>query len=80
MEPGQIEAIEVMIEKTDKLIHVGNYVAEVSVELIYDDNTWSPSLSHEDALKIDRVRDALEMGDLQAASKEAKVFELKAVA
>jgi hypothetical protein len=80
MESGQIEAIEVMIEKTDKLIHVGNYVAEVSVELIYDDNAWSPSLSHKDALKLDRVRDALESGDLKSASKDAKVFELKAVA
>jgi hypothetical protein len=69
-----------MIEKTTKLIHIGEYVAEVPIELIYDDNAWSPSLSNDDALKIDRVRDALESGDVKAASKDAKVFELKAVA
>ncbi len=69
-----------MIEKAARLIQVGDYAAEVAIELVYDDHTWSPSLSHEDALKIDRVRDALEAGDLKAASKDAKVFELKAVA
>ena len=68
------------VEKTTKLIHIGDYAAEVEIDLIYEDDMWSPSMSHEDALKIDRVRDALETGDLRAASLDAKVFKLKQVA
>ena len=35
-----------------KLIHEGQYAAEVEVELIYDDDDgWSPYLSLEDAYK-----------------------------
>ncbi len=35
-----------------------------------------PYLSLSDALKLERVEDALKAGDLIAASREAKVFEL----
>ena len=68
------------VEKTTKLIHIGDYAAEVEIDLIYEDGMWSPSMSHDDALKIDRVRDALETGDLRAAGLDAKVFKLKQVA
>ena len=59
-----------------KLIHEGQYAAEVEVELIYDDQGWSPYLSVEDAYKLDDVRDALRRGDIEAAAKLARVFRL----
>lgn len=59
-----------------KLIHEGRYAAEVEVELIYDDQGWSPYLSVEDAYKLDDVRDALRRGDIEAAAKLARVFRL----
>ena len=62
-----------------KLVHEGNYVAEVEVELIETDEGWSPYLSLEDAYKLDDVRDALRRGDLQAALSLARVFELQPV-
>ena len=40
-----------------KLVHEGNYVAEVDVELIETDDEWSPYLSLEEASKLDDVRD-----------------------
>lgn len=65
-----------MIERTTKFIHIGKFGAEVQVDLIVDETGWSPYLSHEDALKLDRVRRALKEGNLAAAAREAKVFEL----
>jgi hypothetical protein len=80
MEPGQTGSKTKMIEKTTKFIHVGKYAAEIPVDLILDEVGWSPAISHDDALKIDRVRDALEAGDLKKAAHDAKVYELTAVA
>lgn len=63
-----------------KLIHEGDYVAEVDVELIDTDEGWSPCLSVEDALRLDNVRDALQRGDLKAAAGNARLFRLEPVA
>jgi len=63
-----------------KLVHEGQYVAEIDVELIDSDSGWSPYLSLEDAYKIDDVRDALRRGDLKAASGLARIFTLTPVA
>lgn len=68
-----------MTRKTIKLIHEGKYAAEVPVELIEDDTGWSPYLSVEDATKLDAVRKALRQGDVAAAAKHARVFELTPV-
>ena len=38
-----------------KLVHEGKYVAEVQVEVEYDDTGWSPYLSVQDAYKLDEV-------------------------
>ena len=65
---------------TTKLVHEGNYVAEVDVELIESDTGWSPSLSLDDAYRLDDVRAALRRGDIKKASDLARVFELKPVA
>lgn len=62
-----------------KLVHEGEYVAEVDVELIYSDEGWSPYLSLEDAYKLDDVREALRQGDVKRASRLAKVFTLTPV-
>jgi len=62
-----------------KLVHEGNYVAEVKVEVIYADDGWSPYLSVEDAFKLDDVRDALRRGDLKAATRIARVYSLTPV-
>lgn len=62
-----------------KLVHEGQYVAEVEVELIEDDTGWSPYLSVEDAHKLDDVRSALRRGDIKGAAKLARVFSLTPV-
>ena len=63
-----------------KLIHEGDYVAEVDVSLMETDNGWSPYLSLDDAYKLDDVRSALRRGDIKTAAHSAKVFTLTAVA
>ena len=62
-----------------KLVHEGKYVAEVNVELIINDDGWSPYLSLEDAYKLDDVRQALQQGNLDIATKLARVFTLTPV-
>lgn len=59
-----------------KLVHEGEYVAEVDVELIYTDEGWSPYLSLDDARKLDDVREALRRNDLQTATNLARVYKL----
>lgn len=63
-----------------KIVHEGDYVAEVDVELIYTDEGWSPYLALQDAYKLDDVRDALKRGDLKAASKLGRIYKLTRVA
>lgn len=62
-----------------KLVHEGAYAAEVDVELIYTNEGWSPYLSLADARKLDEVREALRRGDLETASRLARVFKLTPV-
>jgi len=62
-----------------KLIHEGRYAAEVAVDLIEDDTGWSPYLSLDDAKKLDAVRVALRAGNIAAAAKHGRVFELQPV-
>jgi len=58
-----------------KLIHEGEFVAQVDVELVYTkEQGWSPYLSLDDAQKLDDVREALQRGDLEApAARSARV-------
>ena len=58
-----------------KLVHEGEYAAEVDIELI-DGEGWTPYLTLEDAEKLDDVREALRSGDIKRASKLAKVYHL----
>jgi len=63
-------------KQTTKLIHFGNYVAEVDVELVYTDDEWSPYLSVSDAMKLDDVREALRQEDFVTATRLARVYRL----
>ena len=65
------------IKPRSKLIHEGNYVAEVDVELIEMDDEWSSYLSLEEAGKLDDVREALRRGDLKKASRYGRVYDAK---
>lgn len=62
-----------------KYIHEGAYVAEVEVDVIEDDTSWSPYLSVADAVRLDRAREALRSGDLNAAAALGKVYRLQPV-
>ena len=57
-----------------KLVHEGQYIAEVDVELLETEDEWSPYLSMEDAYKLDDVREALRQGNIEAASRYSKVY------
>ncbi len=63
-----------------KMVHEGEYVAEVEVQLIETDDEWSPFLSLRDAEKLDQVRKALQVGDVARASQWARVYRLMPVA
>ena len=63
-----------------KLVHEGQYVAEVEVELIDADEGWSPYLSLQDAYKLDDVRAALRRGDLESAMRLSRVYSLTSLA
>ena len=66
--------------QVSKLVHEGEFVAEVDVELIYADDGWSPYLSIHNAQKLDEVREMLRGEDLEAATHLARVFRLTPVA
>lgn len=68
-----------MIRKSTKLIHEHGYAAEVDVELHYSDESWSPTMSMNDARRLETVRLALKRGDLIEAAKYGRVFELTPV-
>ncbi len=63
-----------------KFIHEGKYAAEVDVELIVNEDEWSPYLSLDEAYKLDEIREALRKGDLKSIAGKAKVYELHPIA
>ena len=72
--------------KSKELIHEGKYAAEIPVELIevdidleYTDESWSPTMSGDDARKLETVMLALRRGDIAEAAKHGRVFELTPV-
>jgi hypothetical protein len=79
MEPGFQESQAVISTPATELVREGRYLAEVPVTLIETGSGWSPYLSLKDAEKLDEVRLALRRGDLEAAARLGKVFELTPV-
>ena len=71
-----------MTRKQTRLVHEGEYVAEVDVELTDADSAtgWAPYLSLAEAKKLDDVRRALQRGDLSAAGRVGRVFKLLPIA
>jgi hypothetical protein len=67
-------------KRVSKLIHIGEYVAEVEVEMIYTDDDWSPYLSLNDAMKLDDVREALRQHDFKTAQALSRVYKLSPLA
>ncbi len=65
--------------KSIELIHEGKYAAEVEIELFYTEESWSPTMSFDDAKKLETVRLALRRGDIAEAAKHGRVFELTPV-
>ena len=63
-----------------KLLHEGQYVAEVDIELIDAETGWSPYISLEDAQRLDEVREALRRDDVKSATRLARVYTLMPVA
>ena len=63
-----------------KLVHEGQYVAEVDIELIDAETGWSPYISLEDAQRLDDVREALRKDDVKSATRLARVYTLMPVA
>lgn len=68
------------LKRKTKYIHEGRFVAEVDVEVIEDETSWSPYLSLSDAKRLDEVRAALRNGDVKVAAAEARVYTLEPVA
>jgi FAD synthase len=66
--------------QTTEYIHEGRLVAEVDVSLIETDSEWSPYYSIGDVRKMEAVREALRKGDLKAAARLGRVYEMKPVA
>jgi hypothetical protein len=73
------EPDKTMTRKRTKLIREGKYAADVTVDLIEDETAWSPYLSAEDVDRLDTVRLALRRGDVAAAARYGRVFELTPV-
>jgi len=63
-----------------ELLREGKYAAEITIELIDDEESWSPTMSLNDARKLETVRLALKRGDIAEAAKYGRVFELIPVA
>ena len=69
-----------MIEVIKENIVEGHYMAEVEIRCEDDGTPFSPVVVREDEFKTDRVRAALKRGDIAAAKREARVFEIREVA
>ena len=65
--------------KHTKLVHEGQYAAEVDVNLIEAEEGWSPYLSLDDAYRLDDVREALRRGDVGRAARLSRVYKLTPV-
>jgi hypothetical protein len=68
-----------MTRKAKRLVHEGEFIAEVEVNLETSEEAWAPYLRMEDVERLDEVRQALRSGDLKAASQLGRVFRLTPV-
>ena len=80
MEQGIYGETHSMSTSNFEIVRAGDFLAEVPVAEIPDNGAWGPYLSLDDALKIERVRIALERGNFKEAAHEAQLYELKPLA
>jgi hypothetical protein len=76
----QKEKAKVMVDVIKEKIVEGRFMAEVDIRCEDDGTPWSPVVVKEDEFKTDRVREALKRGDIAAAKRDARVFEIREVA
>ncbi len=69
-----------MKKQRTKYIHIGQFAAEVDVELVEGEKGWAPYLTLEDAKKLDNVREALKNSDIEKACRYARVYTLTPIA
>ncbi len=62
--------------RVKKLTHEGDRVAEVEVQML-DDGAWGAMRSKPDALKREKVRQALRTGDSKTVEPMARLHRLK---
>ncbi len=79
VQDGVVVEKEMSTRHQTKLVHEGEFVAEVEVDVIESSEGWGPYLSLEEARKLDDVREALRWGDLTAANKLARVYRIMRV-
>jgi hypothetical protein len=79
LDKGFYKEKEMTKRNQTKLVHEGDLVAEVDVEVLDTGEGWSPYLSIEDAQKLDDVRESLREGDIKRAARYARVFRLTPV-
>jgi hypothetical protein len=63
-----------------RIIREGGYLAEVDVQVMEIEGSWSAVMSLEDAQILDEVREALRQGDVQRAARLARVFTIAPIA
>lgn len=63
-----------------RIIREGGYLAEVEIQVMEVEGSWSPVMSLEDAHVLDEVREALRRGDVQQAALWGRVFTVAPVA
>ena len=62
--------------RAKKLIRDGDLIAEVEVDLHDGIGDWEPTMSKDDAFKVDDVCDAMRRKDYQAVAKLARLYRL----
>lgn len=59
-----------------RLVRDGDLVAEVEIKLEKHDHEWGPTMSMDDALKLDTVRDAMRQKNYDAVRTLGKLYRL----
>lgn len=60
-----------------QLLHVGNYMAKLEIELEDEPEAWGPHVAPEVLERIDTVRAALRQGDIDTASEYAEIYSVQ---
>jgi hypothetical protein len=67
------------MRKSNKLIRDGDLVAEIEIEISDSEDPWGPTMSYNDAQKIDQVRDAMKRHDYGTVRSIGRLYRLMPV-